>query len=544
MRFSNRRLLAALAIGFCTGCGVARSTKPSNPTEIRLSVPNGAAMVYLPVYAAGPAGCFAREDIQVRLDEAGVATSMQALVGGGVEVAASDYLTLLDVRRQGQPIRAFVLLQKLPGFAAVVSPKASAGIRSIQDLKGRTIGVNARGSGYHRLLNKVLEAHGVNPDEVSVVSVGRGTSLGVSMEHGVVDVGLLGPLGLSYLQQRHLPLKILFDTRTAESTRAALGTDEIAFYILCAREDWLKAHPQAARRLASAMQCALTWVHDHMPQQIREILPDVGRSPDAQSDFDAIEVAKIGLTLDGRMTANAHASAVRFSRAAVAGFSVDAAVSGLCRHCLAAGIQVRSRHHGSEGPEYRCRFTWQRVSSDSELHVTAARHAPGRYPRDRPGYGTMTIPALQDGKVDVMLAQGNTITVLQRQNPNLRMLFDTRTPELTKAALGVEEMPESVLLAHENWLANPGVARRLAGAFQCTLGWIHEHTPEQIREVLPDSCRSPDAAADLDAISSSKYMLSSDGRMTTQMHEAAVRVSGVASQKNLEHAYTNEFLKP
>jgi NitT/TauT family transport system substrate-binding protein len=237
---------------------------------------------------------------------------MQALVGGGVEVAASDYLTLLDVRSQGQPIRQFVLLQKLPGFAAVVSPKASPGIRTVQDLKGRTIGVNARGSGYHRLLNKILQAHGVNPDEVSVVSVGRGTSLGLSMERGVVDVGLLGPLGLSYLQQRHLPLTILFDTRTAESTRAVLGTDEIAFYMLCAREDWLKSHPQAARRLASAMQCALTWVHDRTPQQIRETLPDVGRSADAQSDFDAIDVARSALSLDGRMTAEAHAGAVRF----------------------------------------------------------------------------------------------------------------------------------------------------------------------------------------------------------------------------------------
>jgi NitT/TauT family transport system substrate-binding protein len=299
---------AALALLVAGGC----ARKGDEGGLIRLSVPNGAAMVYLPVYAAGPAGCFAREGIQVRLDEAGVATAMQALVGGGVDVAATDYLTLLDVRSEGQPIREFVLLQKLPGFAAVVSPKAAPGIRTIQDLKGRTVGVNARGGGYHRLLNKILQAHGVNPDEVSVVSVGRGTALGVSMERGVVDVGLPGPLGLSYLQQRHLPLTILFDTRTPESTRAVLGTDEIAWSVLCAREDWLRAHPEAARRLASATQCALTWVHDHTPQQIRETLPDVGRSADAQWDFDAIGVARIGLALDGRMTANAHASAVRF----------------------------------------------------------------------------------------------------------------------------------------------------------------------------------------------------------------------------------------
>jgi hypothetical protein len=37
-------------------------------------------------------------------------------------------------------------------------------------------------------------------------------------------------------------------------------------------------------------------------------------------------------------------------------------------------------------------------------------------------------------------------------------------------------------------------------------------------------------------------MLSVTGRMTREMHEAAVRVSGAAVNTNLERAYTNEFL--
>jgi NitT/TauT family transport system substrate-binding protein len=109
--------------------------------------------------------------------------------------------------------------------------------------------------------------------------------------------------------------------------------------------------------------------------------------------------------------------------------------------------------------------------------------------------------------------------------------------------LGVEEVPESVLIAQESWLSsNPDTARRLAAAFQCALGWIQDRTPEQIRQTLPDSSRSPDTEADLEAISSSKHMLSVTGRMTREMHEAAVRVSGVATNRNLESAYTNEFL--
>jgi hypothetical protein len=59
------------------------------------------------------------------------------------------------------------------------------------------------------------------------------------------------------------------------------------------------------------MQCALTWTHSHTPQQIREALPESIRSPDAESDFDGIAITKGQLSLDGRMTADAHAAAVR-----------------------------------------------------------------------------------------------------------------------------------------------------------------------------------------------------------------------------------------
>ena len=147
------------------------------------------------------------------------------------------------------------------------------------------------------------------------------------------------------------------------------------------------------------------------------------------------------------------------------------------------------------------------------------------------------IPAVERGLVDVMLSQAITISVLRRRHPNLHMLIDTRTPELTKEAVGVEEVPTSVLAVNEDWLrSNSDTARRLAGALQDALAWIQDHTPEEIREALPASCRSPDAAADLDAIRSEKGMLSKDGRMTSELHEAAVKISGVTARTNLEHA--------
>ena len=330
MNFSSLRLAAVLGVCFGIGCGSAPAAKQPGHTEIRIGVSRG-SLLFLPVFVAGPAGCFARQNLAVRIEET-KGNPMVALVGGSLDVISGGYLQVLDLVSQGRPLRAFLLMQQFPGFAAIVSPRASRPVHTITDLKGLNIGVASPGSESHRILNYILRQHGMRPQDINVISLGTG------------------------------------------------------------------------------------------PAQI---------------------------------------------------------------------------------------------------------------------------PSLQRGKVDVLLAQGPTITYLQRENPDLTVLFDTRTPESTEAALGVEAMPESVLLAQENWLvSNPGVARRLAAAFQCTLGWIQDHAPEQIREVLPDSCRSPDGAADIDAIAYSKRMLSRTGEMTQAMHQAAVQVSGLAGQTNLERAYTNEFLKP
>src|SRR5215469_197277 len=263
--------------------GCNRPNRTGGPIRIALA---SRASTYLPLLVAGAAGCFDRQGIRVELvDTAGGPKSMEALIGGSVDVAAADYFTLLNVAMQGQSVRGFLLMQKIPGFACIVSPKASKAIRKIEDLRGRTVAVTTPGNGYHRVLNRILLLHGVKPEEVSVVGVGNGLSTALAIEHGKVDLGLGADLTISYLNRRFPNLTFLFDTRTAAATKEALGTEEMAFFILCARTGWLDAQPQMARKVAAATQCATRWVQDHTPQEIREKLPQANLSSDAEADY-------------------------------------------------------------------------------------------------------------------------------------------------------------------------------------------------------------------------------------------------------------------
>ena len=152
--------------------------------------------------------------------------------------------------------------------------------------------------------------------------------------------------------------------------------------------------------------------------------------------------------------------------------------------------------------------------------------------------------ALERGVVDVGLAAGLTINYLQRRHPSIQILFDTLTPESTRASLGVDELPLSLLCARESWLrSNAGLARRRAPP-RSVHSPGHTSTRRDRLRILPPLCRSPDAEADFDAIASTQRMLSVDGRMTRESHDAVARILTALDQTKAEfpEAYTNEFL--
>jgi NitT/TauT family transport system substrate-binding protein len=311
MSFSNRRTLLTVCICFAISCGRDPSSGQSKRAEIRMGVARG-SLLFLPVFVAGPAGCFEKQDLDVRIEET-KGNSMVALVGGSLDVIAGGYLQLLDLVSQGRALRALVVMQQFPGFAAIVSPRASRPLHTITDLKGLNIGVASPGTESHRILNYILRQHGMRLEDINVISTGTGPMQIPALEQGKVDVLLAAGSTITFLQRHHPDLVILFDTRTPELTRAVLGVEQMPGSVLSAHENWLRSNPGVARRLAAAFQCTLGWIQDHTPQQIWEALPASFRSPDSAADLEAIAFSKRMLSNTGEMTQSMHQAAVRVS---------------------------------------------------------------------------------------------------------------------------------------------------------------------------------------------------------------------------------------
>src|ERR1700681_1051558 len=111
------------------------------------------------------------------------------------------------------------------------------------------------------------------------------------------------------------------------------------------------------------------------------------------------------------------------------------------------------------------------------------------------------VGAVTHNKVDAAVMTDPALAIVRKQMPGLHILADTRTADGLKAALGVDNYPSAVLYSKTEWVEkNRDTAQALAGVIVKTLSWMRSHTPAEIREKMPATFRTEDAATDVEVL--------------------------------------------
>jgi NitT/TauT family transport system substrate-binding protein len=256
-------------------------------------------IAFLPVSVAKTLGYDKEAGIVLETSEvAGGAKAIQALLGGSVDVAAASMADAVQLALEGRHVRGFLLLFTRPTAVLAVAPASSGSIRSVRDLKGRTVGVSAPGSATHQILNYLLVANGLTPGDVSTVSVGMSASSVAALEHGTVDAAVLLSSAIAAFERRQPHQTFLVDLRTAAATRQAFGSDVFPSVGLLAEEKWLQANPDTARRIALAITRGMQWVRGHSAEEVRDMLAAAVRTT-PEADLYAIRQMQQVLSGDG-----------------------------------------------------------------------------------------------------------------------------------------------------------------------------------------------------------------------------------------------------
>ena len=268
-RLIGRFLTALGALALLTGVAAAQA-KP----RVTVAVGGGGCLCYLPTVLAKQLGEYDKAGVEVDLvDFKGGSQALTAVLGGSADVVSGYFDHCVNLAAKNQFLQSFVVYDRYPGFALVVSPKQTGAINSIKDLAGKKVGVSAPGSSTHYFLNYLLKKNGVTADNVAVIGVGLTSTAVAAMEQGSVDAAIMLDPAVTLLQGKFKDLKLLSDTRTQKDTLDVFG-GEYPGGALYTRADWIAKNEAAVQALTRAIVATLKWIQTHTPEEIMAKMPD------------------------------------------------------------------------------------------------------------------------------------------------------------------------------------------------------------------------------------------------------------------------------
>ncbi len=263
-----RQFLATLAaLGLMSGVAVAQQMK------VTIAIGGAACLCYLPTVLAKHLGEYEKAGVNAEMvDFKGGSQALTAVLGGSADVVSGYFDHCVNLAAKNQHMQSFIVYDRYPGFALVVSPKQTGTIKSVKDLAGKRIGVSAPGSSTDYFAKYLLKKHGVDPNGVGIIGVGLGATAVAAMEQGSVDAAIMLDPAITLLQGKNKDLLILSDTRTQKDTIDVFG-GEYPGGALYTRADWIEKNPKVAQALTNAVLNTLKWIHSNTPEAIMAKMP-------------------------------------------------------------------------------------------------------------------------------------------------------------------------------------------------------------------------------------------------------------------------------
>jgi NitT/TauT family transport system substrate-binding protein len=266
----SRLWFLALAVMLCL-IGAAQG-QGIEKRQLTLGVGGQSALYYLPLTICERLGYFKEQGLDVTINDfRGGAQSLQALVGGSVDVVTGAYEHTIRMQAKGQDITAVIELGRFPGIAVGLRKERAQTYKSAADLKGTKIGVTAPGSSTHFFVMYLMSKAGLKPTDASYIGVGASASAVAAMKKGEIDaIANVDPM-ITRLQQDG-DIKIIADSRTEEGTRAIFGGSNPAA-VLYLRHQFVQDSPNTVQALVNAFYKTLKWLERATPDAIAATVP-------------------------------------------------------------------------------------------------------------------------------------------------------------------------------------------------------------------------------------------------------------------------------
>jgi len=242
--------------------------------KVVIAVSGPPAQIYfLPVVLAKALGYFDQAGVNVELQHFNAGSkALESVLGGSADIVAGAYENTVRMQAKGQNMQSIVLFGRYPQNVLGISKQQAASYKSPADLKGKTIGITGPGSATQTFLNLILANAGLQPSDVTTVTVGAGPVAVAAMQRSGELYGISNlDLAITELTMNG-DIVVVVDSRTAEGSKAVYGGD-YASGSLYAPSAFVQSNPNTVQAIANAMVRTLKWIAAAKPEDIIAKVP-------------------------------------------------------------------------------------------------------------------------------------------------------------------------------------------------------------------------------------------------------------------------------
>lgn len=276
MTLPRRRFLAGLLSLPLSVHGIGREAslaEPDSLKSIRLNIPGPGALPFTPAELIPKLGIDRAlgAELLLRYFPSGV-QGVEDMLAGNAEFSGLGFVVLPKMQAKGQDVVAIAPLSgAAPSLSVIVHTSLRGTVRTLADLKGRSVGVSvgsAKSKTYlQSLAELVLATGGVQPDQVRWVGTAQNIDGQIGALAGqVVDAVFCEEPFSSALVRRGLGF-VLADMRDARLTAAVPGARHLRA-VIATSGGFIRQDPQRVQLMAQMLQRALDWMRRRKPEAI------------------------------------------------------------------------------------------------------------------------------------------------------------------------------------------------------------------------------------------------------------------------------------
>jgi NitT/TauT family transport system substrate-binding protein len=290
------KLMKSSVIFGLTVLSVLFVLSPARAENIKIGLPS-VTITAMPFYVAKEHGFFQQEGLTADMVVMPASLNIKVLLAGDIQYAATIGSAVAAAIR-GINVRTVMLFVDRPLQDLVAGP----GIKSIADLRGKTVALSSRGGLQDIIMRRMLAQSKIDPSQVTMVTIAGQMALIAAVKTGRVAAALLNP-PYNFLAYREGLNNIGFSgdfVRLPSTGIATLG-------------ETLEKSPDQVRRLTRAIARARAFAKDNKAK----IMPTIKRAlriDDEELLNKIYDQHKLVETADGRVDAALVADTIRDAR--------------------------------------------------------------------------------------------------------------------------------------------------------------------------------------------------------------------------------------